>query len=53
MKRYAVIFHTDTKFNGMYECVEADNRGEVTTKLRDKYGKVYIDVCNELKDGDK
>lgn len=49
MKRYAVIFHTDTKMYSTYEIVEAENQGDVKTILRDKYDKVYIDVCNELK----
>lgn len=48
MKKYHVIFHTDTNWNGRCETVEAEDKGSVKAKLREKYGKVYVMSCYEI-----
>lgn len=49
MKRFLVDFHTETNWNSRYETIEAENKGDVKSKLREKYGKVTVFSISEVK----
>ena len=47
-RKYRVIYTTRTDFNGKLAVVEAENKGEVKQKLREKIGEqVYIQVIDK------
>jgi hypothetical protein len=50
IKKYLVVYTTRTNGNGQFVYIEAENKGEVKQKLREKIGEqIYIqliDKCN-------
>ena len=48
IKKYCVIYTTRTNGNGKLAYVEAENKGEVKQKLREKIGEqIYIQLINK------
>ena len=48
MKKYQVIYTTRTNANGKLAYVEAENKGEVKQKLREKIGEqIYIQLIDK------
>jgi hypothetical protein len=48
IKKYSVIYTTRTNGNGQLAYVEAENKGEVKQKLREKIGEqIYIHLIDK------
>ena len=48
IKKYMVIYTTRTNANGQLAYVEAENKGEVKQKLREKIGEqIYIQLIDK------
>ena len=52
IKKYMVIYTTLTNANGQLAYVEAENKGEVKQKLREKFGEqIYIQLIDKCDKG--